>query len=959
MGIAPLVLGSIPLSVLHADTSSTYMYSVGNSDQAAEIENLKCQLEAVTRHLHEYKTQIFRSSHPQDLAKISSLNQQIKERDATNQKLMETLKALEKEMLVARKQSNTLEVTADALSALIVAQRKNNEANHQEHVSLLSQMGEELQFTAAQLSAQQALTAKINDELQNAQQTLASYEKRMQDLDKAHNEAMASAKAFEDQLKHANEEHSEKHQHLQLVLNDLEEAKTALYLELHQTRDELEKRMSESEAVKAKLSETMAQHDAQQAISQHLESSLQDALLDSTTLRFQLADLQKQAEEIEAKHSNLNMVTEHLNQLTMSLDHAQDLETHFHDSKDHLAAEFQNKIQHHVQSNQALNEALREKEETLNAAFDYYQGLVQEYQAKQEALNNSLEQAEANRSQLQNELHTTQADRDAHKERLNSVQAEREHLQAMFDKRHFDAIALEEQFHRDHETLKEHLTEKERDFTAAGMHYLSMLDDYRAQIETVEDRLAQAENQSKLLQTKLEEALVSKNQEKEQMRSSFEKQQAEANELHLQLSEEHEALKMALIEKDVAFSSVSYHYLSMLDDYRKQIGVLEDRLEIVEAMRVQLENALRQKDEALVAADQHLLAIQKSLTNQDELENKQHAQLEQELITKEEALKAAAQELIVWQNKYASEKEQLEQLLNEAKNEYAQLKEELDRSVAAQQEEKQRFEALEKEVANLESELKNQQLEATNLAEKHATELAALQSELRTREEAANAKESTISRYQKEIKEIQEAAELLKTAYDYEKEELQTKLEEKNQQLISTVTQLQSLKLNTANLHDELGKASAESSNAEERIAALKVALATTQAETSAQIKDMTMTINKLHAEANEDKAMIAQLSNDLDRLALDVRLKSDIKRHEHEQQVHSFSALIERQERALAEAGQTLHQSQLYSEQLQRENDHLKHRLSTQSNTAEISSPFKKQDKRYDALAPLLAPKG
>lgn len=1086
---------AMPMTIT-ANNASTYMYAVSDAahDQSAEIEKLKRQLQTATRDLHEYKAQLFRSSHPQDLAKIASLNQQIDDRDAINEKMNETLRSLEKDMLQARKQASTLEVTADALSAMIMAQRSVNDNQQKEHLVRVRTLNDELQTAMALLEKEQQLTSKMDKQLNETQQTLAAYEKRINELEIGHAEALAATTAIESKLMDADQQHSDAHQELHFALNDLEQAKNALYAEVFQTKAELEKRMASEENLKQNLAEATQRLQEQQERFAQLETELQNALFESSMLKFQMADVQ-------AKQSHLDeQNTAHLNHLTMSLDYARDLEN----SQTALQENVQNNLSKHFHDNESLKRTVQEKEEVLTTAMLFYEATLKEYQAREEILHASLMQSQSRGCQLETELESALNTHNEEQQRLEKLKADKEHFQTMFEKRHFDAIALEEQFRNDHLNLKNDLNEKEQAFSEAALHYLSMLDDYRQQVEAVEARLSQAEKEGTSLQARLESSLTAHDQErthiqslhdeKEQLRSSFEKYQAEAIELQEKWNFEQASLQNALEEKEAAFSGVAYHYLSMLEDFRHQVDVTEEKLSQSEQVRSKLEeklasyvpgheeektalqNTLQTEIDRLNAVIEQLQTS--ALLAQEGLQN-EIIGLKSILHLKEEALTAADQQVHGIRTDHHSQIETLEQHLSEIATKYSQLQDKHESSFEEIAKEKQLFESMKMEIQDLQIALEKQQSEALASTEQLKSEISSLQNHLREKEEtlslttedtlslktallaekasleerlaeaekihsthqqqletsnlaydeekknssrllidiesarqtisqfkeAAEEQLSNIASKELEIKALQESTELLKAKFLAEKEELQAKLdeqllhsetmqsqindmlskqavsseqntelerqlqqlnsslEEKDHQMLETLSQLQSLKLKAAELNDQLGAASMESSHAEERIAALRAALATTQTEQTSQQLSLTLAIDKLHAQANEDKATIAQLSEDIEQLALNNQYKADARRQEFDQQMHSFSALVERQDRALADAGETLQQAQLLSEHLQRENEHLKRTLLIHSETAErklngeLGDAWegKHEIAEHEALAPLI----
>ena len=146
-----------------------------------EEDNLRQQL-------HDYKARFFRSSHPQDMEKIQRLEKLIAEHQEESQRLMEKLQSLEKDILVARKQNSTLEITADALSAMIQAQKSSAVHVEEKYAKQLLLITDELLL--AQLIADnersiaKSLSESVQQQLENISKEKASlYASR--DADKA------------------------------------------------------------------------------------------------------------------------------------------------------------------------------------------------------------------------------------------------------------------------------------------------------------------------------------------------------------------------------------------------------------------------------------------------------------------------------------------------------------------------------------------------------------------------------------------------------------------------------------------------------------------------------------------------------------------------------------------------------------------------------------------------------
>lgn len=145
LGAFALSLGIHPSMAFSADISSTPHSSAAiktadADSQSNELEALRQKLLKTARELHEYKAQLFRSSHPKDEAKIAELGQLLSEKEALNQRLAIALQNMDKEVSLARKQLNSNETANDILCSYIETQRQSSELKDREHKEQLAQL---------------------------------------------------------------------------------------------------------------------------------------------------------------------------------------------------------------------------------------------------------------------------------------------------------------------------------------------------------------------------------------------------------------------------------------------------------------------------------------------------------------------------------------------------------------------------------------------------------------------------------------------------------------------------------------------------------------------------------------------------------------------------------------------------------------------------------------------------
>lgn len=1142
-------------SPLNATTpSQNYQVNISHAD---EIETLKQQLVETTRQLHEYKAHLFRSSHPQDTAKINALTRKIAEQDESNIKLTETLTQLQNDILQARKQSNTLEITADALSAMVQAQRVATESLEKDFASKQEHLSKELETAQTLLATEKQLTEQVNSELAAARESLASYDKRMQELEINHAAAIANTEAIYSQLELATRQHDESHQHLHSAVNDLQNAKNALFIELTQLKKDLEDHVASNESLKQDLNEAKSRHEIQYVRSQKLETDLQDSMLESTMLKFQLADLREKMSQSEAIHIfSLEDTSHHLHHLSMAMDYADALKTNHVAVQSELSQKHQQDIKKHILKQNSLKGSLLDKEEALTAAVLYYQLTIDELEAQEKSLKDSLAQAESHQCFLEDQLHAVQNSHREETKRAESLQEENHHLKHHYEKQQKEAQTQHQNLLNHHASLKNDLEEKEAAFTTAALNYLSMLDDYRRQVDAVEEKLSQSEQMRSELQQQLEHIHTTREgerkhletllAEKEQLDAIYHQQQAEAVALQQKIDLERSIFENDLLERERALTAASIHYITTLDDYRKQVGAVEDRLADSEKQRSHLHEKLHStetahseatnKENQLLAEiaslkqeienknadlnvnEQHLHSInnehqnqlaklnsqlahaQEEHTNlknelrelQDSLEKssyqiqalqsekhdissstEQHSlqfkttidHLNDEIASLKTAMSVKDNQLAILEKQSADltsthqlEMQKIENVLLTAEKNIVDLQNQLEKVLAESNKNTHQSSTLHSEKVALENALEDQRKKTLVLqsklnegisslhsiieskenqlstiekqlneqksqnqsqlndlesrlaqAQNHSAELQIQLEQAQTLVDAEKQNVITLKKtmnetstaiselkqsHENEINKMHEAFAALETQLSAEKEMLTAKLEEqreeahaaqkhlqalarkqalsseqisdledhiqqlnsnvesKDHELLDAMAQLKELKSTNSILHEELAKASRDSSNAEEHFAALRLALATTQTDITALRLSSTSTIDKLQAQLNENKHTIASLIEDNNQLSLEAYNKIEQRKKEYEDQLQALSALADKQDRSLTEAGEAIQKTQEYNHQLAQENVALKEKL-TRLETAERSLPSKKE--KRDAITPLI----
>lgn len=196
--ICSAVVSTLTTGVSYSAQPSTFIAPLNPPKQAYksispdEATKLQQQLLEKTRELEEYKATLFRASHPKDQAKIMELNILIAQHEKTKQELIARIQEHEDELSNAKKQINNLEVSSDALTALIQNQRAIIEAKKQELAEKIRAHEEDPQL-ALERQKTQMLTAEVEDLKKALASHLASYESQTKELEIAHEEALHDA----------------------------------------------------------------------------------------------------------------------------------------------------------------------------------------------------------------------------------------------------------------------------------------------------------------------------------------------------------------------------------------------------------------------------------------------------------------------------------------------------------------------------------------------------------------------------------------------------------------------------------------------------------------------------------------------------------------------------------------------------------------------------------------------
>lgn len=160
--------------------------SYDTSKIAQEIEVLREQFLEKNRELQEYKSQLFRDSHPKDQAKIKELSQAIAGHEKIKQQLLEEIQNLERELLSARKHIRSLETSSDALSAFIQTQRIATEAERRELLAKIQAYEEEL-------LAEQELNGNLSEITAAMRNEIATHRQQMLELEQSYDQELQDA----------------------------------------------------------------------------------------------------------------------------------------------------------------------------------------------------------------------------------------------------------------------------------------------------------------------------------------------------------------------------------------------------------------------------------------------------------------------------------------------------------------------------------------------------------------------------------------------------------------------------------------------------------------------------------------------------------------------------------------------------------------------------------------------
>lgn len=698
--IACLGFGVIALT---APFSLSALKASENSSPS-EIESLRQQLYDANRELNKYKTHLFRSTHPEDKTKITQLSQQLAQQKELNHQLSEAIQMVEKDLVLARKESGTTEITIDALSAMVQKQRQAAEALEKEYKSQLDQTiskaetakkllvaelltyslekQQQLALQVAELyeerqlaqlianTTENALLAEIqqlhqqmNEErlqmvnlsqnLQTAAELLISFELHSRELEEGHRDATELHSHLSSHLMSTQDQHESTKQALSHLSAMAQMEKKALAETVRESKEALETKIAELDALNSQLSDMQVSHEFHSSWSQASEQQLEDALNEGAMLKFALADLRQQAEASQEMLSHLfATLTEESLQRFAAEESAVAMLDDLVSALDYVQAseqaqqndhEYALTLSQHEQKNlTAENSQLKKENASLAADYATAQyDLTHYYTHLNEKLKEALlEKEEALAATLM--YHQTSLE----EEKENSAQRQARVDQQQHEHALSQATSLfhfqtaVESLFSQVQSLQNALTEEQR------QHSL-----IQASLDIAADKQGKEQEQVSQLNTDLANALNDVSMLKENLR--FQQEQLQASEMQLQQLEETSSLKIA--ELQVQFSAQQDEQ-NTLRELQARMSELQKRAAEETAKWQAKIDQLQSENEIGLAASlfnsetivESLYSQMKSLQNELTEEQRQHTLIQTSLdiaLEKQEKEKERASQL--------------------------------------------------------------------------------------------------------------------------------------------------------------------------------------------------------------------------------------------------------------------------------------------------------------------------
>lgn len=313
---AYLTIISFTLATSLSASESACAPSASNAD----LESLQQQLHETTRELHKYKAQLFRSTHPEDKAKIGELSQRLAQQKAINEQLNLALQSLEKELLLIRKQVTTFEVTADALSAMVQKQRIAADARENEHRT-------QVQVLQQQIQKDGQLIPSLYQQLQTASELITAYEVQgkeweknyldtatmnhqliafAQDLEDALTDAAMLKFALADLQKSFDLSNLENGLNLSKALFNSEIIIESLYAQVQTLEQEVSEQKKQNTLRQTALDIALANQEQYRQEAAKLHIDLDSSLNDLSSLKQNLSQQQEQLQVAEMNMQQLN-----------------------------------------------------------------------------------------------------------------------------------------------------------------------------------------------------------------------------------------------------------------------------------------------------------------------------------------------------------------------------------------------------------------------------------------------------------------------------------------------------------------------------------------------------------------------------------------------------------------------------------------------------------------------------
>jgi len=614
-------------SFVAPQTSQTSSYASQSSSQ--ELETIKVQLQQKTKELEEYKSKLFRASHPEDQSKLMALSRRIAEYENAKQKLNNEISQLQTELALAQKQILTLESSSLALTTLLEGQRTAMESEKQELWSQIHALQDDRSLAHAQEANE-----KLQNEIASLRLTINGHKDRLSELNRMHDLERES------------------------LLKETQSDLALLKLMVDETSKENLRLKMQNESLNGKATAHLA--------------TLEKYGVDKQALTVKLLEKEEELRGLQTHYNDtIAEQSKHIEALKGQLAAAMEMKARLQGEKEQLLA--QHDVEHHVVSTE-----LSAREIELEKSVVAYQSAVSDYLAEILDLQEKIGSEKENFRRLQESYETLAHELEAQKQSYVVAQMESEdalsgallgYQMAVGDylteiqqtktllSIEIDANDLVEhqkqmivaQHEIEKNVLESMLSEKEEQLSATIANLQMSMGETLEQNQSLQKRLVEAE-QARMKLQQAHDDLASQHESLNQALATHDEA------LNQALAAHDEALKQAHLEKENALNQVlaerenfaqghsDYQMLidglkehlsklqaerqQLLDDHAELSALFvntQQTLSLHEAAKEQYEKMLRDKEEEL----QHIIHIK--ATNDNEHYQEQLAMLQQKI----------------------------------------------------------------------------------------------------------------------------------------------------------------------------------------------------------------------------------------------------------------------------------------------------------------------------------------